>query len=124
MQNLFPKIKSMMTRKKLTTIVFFAVIVLAGFGFAGTASAAYYSSGDWTSTNLLSGETVTSIDSFVYNLFAKPAGTGATIQFSQDNSAWYNSSGVLDGSDTMATGTNQTINLSGLSWSGANFITK
>src|SRR3989344_9205723 len=115
MQNLSQKIK---------IIAFFAVIILAGFGFAGKASAAYYTSGNWTSTNLLSGETVTSIDSFVYNLSAKPAGTGATIQFSQDNTNWYNSAGVLDGTDTLTTGVNNNIDLSGLGWSGANFYYK
>jgi len=116
MSNLFLKIK---------IVAFFAVIILAGFGFAGTALAAYYTSGNWVSTNLLSSEggTIDSIDSFVYNLSALPANTTSTVQFSQDNTNWYNSSGVLDGSDTMATG-NQTINLSGLSWSGANFYYK
>jgi len=117
MSNLFLKIK---------IVAFFAVIILAGFGFAGTALAAYYTSGNWVSTNLLSSEggTIDSIDSFVYNLSALPANTTSTVQFSQDNTNWYNSSGVLDGSDTMTTGTNQTINLSGLSWLGANFYYK
>jgi hypothetical protein len=58
---------------------------LAGFDFAQKASAAYYSSGNWTSINLLSGETVSSINSFVYNLSAKPANIDATVKFSQDN---------------------------------------
>jgi len=115
MQNLSQKIK---------IIAFFAIIILAGFGFAGTASAAYETSGNWTSINLLSGETVTSIDSFVYNLSAKPSGTGATIQFSQDNTNWYSSAGVLDGTDTLTTGVDNTIDLSGLGWSGANFYYK
>ena len=124
MQNLAQKFKKIRIGKSLMAGIFFAVLVLAGFGFAGTASAAYYSSGNWTSTNLLSGETVSSIDSFVYNLSAKPANTDATIQFSQDNSTWYNSSGVLDGTDTLTTGVDNTIDLSGLGWSGANFYYK
>src|SRR3989344_8137592 len=94
MQNLSQKIK---------IIAFFAIIILAGFGFAGTASAAYETSGNWTSINLLSGETVTSIDSFVYNLSAKPSGTGATIQLSQDTTNWYSSAGRLDGPETLTT---------------------
>ena len=110
--------------QKFKIVVFFAVIVLAGFSFSGTASAAYYTSGNWTSTNLLAAETVTSIDSFVYNLSAKPANTEATIQFSQDNTSWYNSAGVLDGTDTLTTGVDNTIDLSGLGWSGANFYYK
>ena len=110
--------------QKFKIIIIFAVVILAGFGFAGTASAAYYTSGNWTSTNLLAAETVTSIDSFVYNLSAKPTNTDATIQFSQDNTSWYSSAGVLNGTDTLTTGVNNTINLSGLGWSGANFYYK
>jgi len=110
--------------QKFKIILFFAIIILAGFGFAGKASAAYYSSGNWTSINLLSAETVSSIDSFVYNLSAKPANTDATIQFSQDNINWYDSAGVLNASSTLTTGVNNTIDLSGLSWSGANFYYK
>jgi len=110
--------------QKFKIIAFFAIIILAGFAFAGTASAAYYTSGDWTSVNLLSGETVTSIDSFVYNLSAKPASTGATIQFSQDNTNWYDSAGTLNASSTLTTGVDNTISLSSLGWSGANFYYK
>lgn len=78
------------------------------------------------STNLLSGVTgsITSINSFVYNLSAKPAGTTATVQFSQDGSTWKNSAGTVDGTNTLTTGTNNTISLSSLSWSGANFYYK
>lgn len=115
MPNLFQKIK---------IIAFFAVVILAILGLASKASAAYLTSGNWTSVNLLSGESVSSIDSFVYNLSAKPENTGATIQFSQDNSSWYNSSGVLDGTDTLTTGVNNTINLPSLGWSSANFYYK
>lgn len=110
--NLFQKIK---------IIAFFAVVILAVLGLTNKALAAYYTSGNWTSVNLLSGEAVLSIDSFVYNLSAKPAGTEATIKFSQDNTNWYNSSGVLDGTDTLTTGADNTIDLSDLGWSTANF---
>jgi hypothetical protein len=124
MLNLPQKFKKIKIGKSLATGIFFAVLVFAGFGFAGTASAAYYSSGNWTSTNLVSGETVSSIDSFIYNLSAKPANTDATIQFSQDSTNWYDSTKTLDASDTLTTGTNNTIDLSGLGWSGANFYYK
>ncbi len=53
----------------------------------------YNNSGTLTSTNLLDGQGVLSIDSFVYNLSTKPSGSAATVQFSQDNTSWYNSSG-------------------------------
>ena len=123
MINLPQKFKKPVVSKKLAAIIFFAILILAGFGFAEKACA-YATSGNWTSTNLLSGKTVSSINSFVYNLSAKPAGTEATIQFSQDNTNWYNSSGQLDGTDTLTTGTNNTIDLSGLGWTGANFYYK
>lgn len=114
MPNLFQKFK---------IIIFFALLILAGFGFAATASAAYYSSGNWTSTNLLLGETVTSIDSFVYNLSDKPANTDATVGFNQDGgTTWYNATGEV-GTVTLVTGSNQTITLTS-GWSGANFYYK
>jgi len=112
-----------LNRKKLIA-VFTVTIILACFGFAKEASADYASSGNLTSTNLLSDLTVGTINSFVYNLSAKPSGTEATVQFSQDNTNWYNSSGTLDGTDTLTTGADNTIDLSGLGWSGANFYYK
>ncbi len=80
----------------------------------------YNSLGTLTSVNLLSGETVISIDSFYYDASAIPSGTSLKVQYSQDNSNWYNSAGTSDGWDTLAQGTNS-VDLSGLSWSGANF---
>ena len=80
----------------------------------------YYTKGWITSINLLSIESVVSIDSFDYNASAIPSGTGLKVQFSQDNTNWYNSAGTLDGWDTLSQGTNN-IDLSGLSWSGPNF---
>ncbi|MFC1932543.1 hypothetical protein ACFLXU_02790 [Chloroflexota bacterium] len=80
----------------------------------------YASSGTITSVNLLSGETVISIDSFDYNASAIPSGTGLKVQFSQDSTNWYNSAGTPDGWDTLSQGTNN-IDLSGLGWSGSNF---
>jgi len=80
----------------------------------------YYSSGTIDSINLLSGETVKSIDSFDYNASAIPSGTSLKVQFSQDNTNWYNSAGTGDGWDTLSQGIHN-IDLSGLSWSGANF---
>ena len=80
----------------------------------------YNTLGTLTSTNLLSGESVVSIDSFDYNASAIPSGTGLKVQFSTDNTTWYNSAGTLDGWNTLSQGSNN-IDLSGLSWSGANF---
>ena len=83
----------------------------------------YDSPGTLTSVNLLSGETVKSIDSFYYDASAIPSGTGLKVQFSQDNTNWYNSSGTLGGWDTLSQGTDS-IDLSGLGWSGPNFYYK
>jgi len=83
----------------------------------------YDSPGTLTSINLLSGETVVSIDNFDYNASAIPSGTSLKVQFSQDSTNWYNSSGTPDGWDTLSQGTHS-INLSGLGWSGANFYYK
>jgi len=77
-------------------------------------------SGTVTSTNLLSGEKVVSIDSFNYIASAIPSGTSLKVQFSQDSTNWYNSAGTPDGWDTLSQGTNN-IDLSGLSWSGDEF---
>jgi hypothetical protein len=82
----------------------------------------YSTSGSFTSTNLLSANAV-SINSFAYTLTSLPPNTTATIQFSKDNSAWYNSSAALNGSDALSTGTN-TISLVSLAWSGSAFYYK
>jgi len=79
----------------------------------------YYTNGTVTSINLLNGDTVYTVDNFDYNVSAIPSGTGLQVQFSQDDTNWYNSSGVLDGWDTMSAGAH-TIDLSTLSWSGPN----
>lgn len=80
----------------------------------------YSSPGTLTSTNLLPGETVFSIDDFYYDASAVPSGTSLKVQYSTDNSTWYNSSGTPGGWDTLSQGS-ANISLSGLSWSGANF---
>ena len=81
------------------------------------AAGSYYSSATIQSNNLLTGisETISSIDEVVYNLSA--TGTTATIQFSQDASTWTNAA-------TLTTGADNTISLSTLGWSGANFYYK
>ncbi|MFA6393867.1 MAG: LamG domain-containing protein [Patescibacteria group bacterium] len=83
----------------------------------------YQTSGTVISTNLLTGvSSVNSITSFVYNLSAKPGSTTATIQFSQDGTNWYNKD-KGSGSETLTTGVNNTITLSGWTAS-ANFYYK
>lgn len=109
-----------MANKKLILIISLAVIISASFGFVREALAKYYSSGTLVSTNLLLGQTVVSIDSFDYNASSIPSGTALKVQFSQDNINWYNSSGTLNGYDTLSQGSHN-IDLSGLSWSGPNF---
>jgi hypothetical protein len=81
---------------------------------------AYDSPGEIISINLLAGEIVVSTDNFTYNASVIPSGTGLRVQFSTDNTTWYNSSGASGGWDTLSQGIN-TIDLSGLGWSGPNF---
>ncbi len=84
----------------------------------------YVTSGIIQSINLLSGISLVSlIQSFAYVLSSLPAGTGATIQFSQNGSTWYDSAGNAGTSSTLSQGSN-TISLSALNWSGANFYYK
>jgi len=80
----------------------------------------YYPTGTITSVNLLSGETVVGINSFYYYASAIPSGTSLKVQFSQDGTNWYNSSGTLNGWDTLSQGMN-TISLSSLGWTGSDF---
>lgn len=80
----------------------------------------YYSRGTITSINLLSSANVASIDDFYYDASAIPAATGLRVQFSIDNTTWYNSAGTLDGWDTLSQGS-ANISLSSLGWSGSNF---
>ena len=84
----------------------------------------YNASGNFVSTNLLSGQSpAASIDSFDYTVASLPAGTTAKVQFSTDNSTWYNHSGTLDAKDTLSLGSHN-ISLSGLTWSGSTFYYK
>lgn len=82
--------------------------------------ATYKSTGLLYSTNFLSEKSVQNIDQFNYTVSSLPAQTTLHIQFSQDNSTWYNSTGGSSW-QTLSQGTNNTISLSGLGWSGANF---
>lgn len=97
-------------------------VTLAYYSFDGTYYT-YETSGTLTSTNILSGKTAISIDSFSYNVSSLPPNTGLKVQFSIDNSNWYDSLGVLDNYDTISVGTN-TIDLSGLYWEGFYFYYK
>jgi len=109
--------------KRILIYLFLVITILVGFWFAKEVSAGYYSSGSLISINLLSGQTVTEINSFGYVVSSIPAGTGLRVQFSQDNSTWKNSAGTIGGWDTLAVGTNS-ISLSALGWSGPNFYYK
>jgi hypothetical protein len=82
----------------------------------------YSTTGSYTSPNLLTGiSSITSINSFSYNLTALPANTGVTVQFSQDGANWYNHSGAAGGTDTLASGSNTIClnNTSGCTPSGS-----
>ncbi|MHA1692219.1 MAG: PKD domain-containing protein, partial [Candidatus Heimdallarchaeaceae archaeon] len=81
----------------------------------------YASSGNLTSANLLSGESgISSISTFGYNVSSLPQNTSLTIQFSQNETDWYDSQGTSGGTDTLFQG-NYTIDLTPLNWSESNF---
>lgn len=80
----------------------------------------YADSGILYSTNLLSEQDVSTIDSFDYTLSSLPAQTTAQILFSQNNNTWTNSSGGSSW-QSLSSGTNNTIDLSALGWTSANF---
>lgn len=87
-----------------------------------TTTFQYAFSGTLTSTNLLDGEIVSSIDSFFAST-TQPAATALWAQFSQDSSDWYSAGGDLGATTTISTSTPNT-DLSGLGWSGPNFYYK
>lgn len=76
-------------------------------------------SGLLTSSNLFSGQTAT-IQSFSYTASSIPEGTSITVQFSQDGVNWYDSTGTLNGQDSLLEGTNS-IDLSVLGWTTDSF---
>jgi len=99
------------------TIISVALVAVTGFLFsANSARADYYKQGILKSTNVLSGATVTAINSFSVTS-SIPANTSVSVQFSQDRVNFYNSSGTKGGWDSCSDGTTN-IDLSGLGWSG------
>jgi hypothetical protein len=70
--------------------------------------------GELTSTNLLAGQEVHSIESFNCTT-SLPVGTSIKTQFSQNSIEWYNSGGLLNGWDNLSDGFNS-IDLSTLGW--------
>lgn len=97
-------------------ILFIFVFITLGFFSVSSARADYYAQGILTSKNILSGATVTAINSFDVTT-SLPSGTSASVKFSQDKVNYYNSSGTKDGWDNLSNGSNN-VSLSGLSWSG------
>ena len=87
------------------------------------ARSGYGSPGTLTATNLLSGVSASAITSFDYTAATIPSGTTAQVRFSRDNSTWYSSASVLNGSDTLSQGAH-TLSLSALGWSGSSFYYK
>ena len=100
--------------RKALVMAFFAVLIF--FSFASAARADYYAQGILESKNMLSGATVTAINSF-QTTASLPSGTSASVKFSQDKVNYYNSSGTEGGWDSITNGTTN-ISLSSLSWTG------
>jgi len=76
------------------------------------------STGTLTSANILT-EDVHSLDSFRYTVQI-PDRTDMKVQFSKDNTDWYDSEGTFDEWDTMNHG-GGSIDVSGLGWTGDDF---
>jgi len=112
-------------------ILIIAIIIVAGIGiaFANEINAqTYYATGTLVSKNMFSPSTqVGSIDYFGYNCTI-PASTTLQVQFNQDNTNWYSSTGTANGWDTLSNGDHlaigDAINLSALNWDGPYFYYK
>jgi predicted transcriptional regulator len=90
--------------------------------FKADKNGSILTTGDFISRDLLEEEQVVSIDTFDCQS-AIPANTDIKVQFSLNNSTWFNSSGVLNGWDEISDGYNS-INLTKLKWNGPNFYYK
>jgi len=87
--------------------------------FAEEMSNSYSLSGTMVSGNLLANtENTVTINSFSYDVSSLPADTSIQVQFSQDGSNWYGSSGTIDTFTNLLLGTS-TINLTGLNWNNS-----
>ncbi|KPJ55730.1 hypothetical protein AMJ49_06505, partial [Parcubacteria bacterium DG_74_2] len=81
---------------KIKKLIFFGIIAtLTCFYFSQEVLAEYYSSGTLISGNLLATSTVNSIEYFGYNC-TTTATTTLKVQFSQDNTNWYNATHSAD----------------------------
>jgi len=63
----------------------------------------YYTSGTFTPNNILETRVASSINAFGYNAII-PTDTSAKIQFSQDTTNWYSSTGTQDAWDNLQDG--------------------
>jgi len=124
------KAKFMPSRKKLISIFYFAIVIIAGLAFESEANAqTYYATGTLVSKNLLKDvSNVQSIDYFGYNVSSLPASTTLKVQFSQNRVEWYSADGTLNGWTTLSQGdhldTSAAINLSSLGFSNSYFYYK
>gem|GEM_PF-5734662 len=120
----------MPSRKKLISIFYFAIVIIAGLAFESEANAqTYYATGTLVSKNLLKDvSNVQSIDYFGYNVSSLPASTTLKVQFSQNRVEWYSADGTLNGWTTLSQGdhldTSAAINLSSLGFSNSYFYYK
>jgi hypothetical protein len=103
-------------KNNLLLVPFGCFIALAFFFSATPAKADYYAQGVLASKNILSGAEVTAISSF-QTTSVIPASTTASVKFSQNKVNYYNSGGTKEGWDVLADGTD-TVDLSGLGWTG------
>ena len=99
-----------------------SLTILGCFTLASSASADYYAEGTMKSENMLSGATVTAITGFDAAV-SLPASTSASVSFSQDRVNFYSSANVEGGWDALSDGANS-LDISGLNWSGGSLFYK
>ena len=107
-------------KKKLIYVLIFPLMFAFFLLFSPSIGVAeeYPSSGTLTSSNLLT--TNSDISAFSADVSSLPSGTSLEIQFSTDQSTWYDSSGTTGEWDTLSAGS-QTLDLSGLNLSTSTF---
>jgi hypothetical protein len=119
---LFYKIKLTTTDELVTPVVGQVMVDYDGTAVPALSGDTYYQEGIVESKNILSGATVTAINSF--QIIADiPLGTAVKVKFSQDGVKYYSSAGVEDEWDSCVDGTTN-VDLSGLSWTQASLFYK
>ncbi len=110
-------------QRKIIKTAVAAAVLLAGFSFAHSASAAYFKTGSLVSANLLDGLTNVGAITQFNATTSIAAGTSVSVQFSRNKLTWYSASGTAFATSSLSDGANS-IDLSALGWTGPIFYYK